>query len=192
MSEPLCSSIYCYSVKIHSWEDAGAVTSKKKAKSVISVRGQLFPLRPTNSLRVGTPSHQPTVASNVGFRSRRVPRAFFPRRSPAGSPLEPQRAAWTGWAGPEPTGFDGKGVGAAWSSGGSGWPHRGRVLPHLPALPRAALFSDLEVWGRCSEAPSVLPGLRRGPSPSSSPSSGPGCHAAPPCPLQPGAQGAGG
>lgn len=83
----------------------------------------------------------------------------------------PPGARWSleerrGRDGPEPTGFDGKGVGAAWSSGGSGWPHSGRVLPHLPVLPRAALFSDLEVWGRCSEAPSVLPGLRRGPSPS--------------------------
>ena len=99
-------------------------------------------------------------------------RASFSCHSTARSPLEPWRAEQKRWC-PEHKGCDGKGESKAWN-----------ILPNHPILLDPDPFSDLKIWGHCSEAPpclhggpSMLAGLWGEPFPSTS--SGPGTREKP-------------
>lgn len=45
LHKTLCSRIYCYSVKIHSWEDIWGHEQQLKARNTVFAHGQLFPLQ---------------------------------------------------------------------------------------------------------------------------------------------------
>lgn len=116
VSGALRGSVYCYSVKIHSWEDAGAVALRREPRPSSLLMDHGFPSQPRTPSAGGGSSPPPAAAGNAGLRSRCVPGSSCLATQPPGArgSLEEQR----GKDGATRCGFGRDGGGPGGSSGG--------------------------------------------------------------------------
>lgn len=148
VSRALHGSVYCYSVKIHSWEDAGAVALMREPRPSSLLVDHGFPSQPRTPSAGGGSSPPPAVAGNAGLRGS----SFLTTQPPGAVGASKSSVEKTV---PQGVALDGTGMGQVGAVGGP--------------------IEGPQDWGHCPSRTSVLAALCRRPFPFSCICSGCSC-----------------